>query len=358
MEDIAIEEVQEKLPYKGKRRGRKKGSGAPLKFLVEDWYHACETFENLKHKMKQKEFLRSNLSHPSLTPCTQSQAQSFGRMLKKYRAGQLSPLKMKRERSRKYLALELKLIRYVKGRAERYKRDKCGVSWALLRAKLLFWAENMGFEDFKASSGWVDQTLKRHGIERINLHGEATDSMSEEDRIRVMTAWKKEQLLEDNKNSPKCLYNADQSGLFPQRLKVKANETGVGTGIDDGVVFNNSFVTEGKFSKGEMHDMVRNWVDIEDNQEMIDCIVDEESDLVEKGEEIVEQPASSSAVQKVSYLDATGAMSTIDSYISTCASAPEMSRSLSSLRWMLQKDYMSRPRCSPTITNSFSANKV
>ena len=110
MEMEGIEEARGKLPYKGKRRGRKKGSGAPLKFLVEDWYHACETFENLERKMKQKEFLRSNFSHPSLTPCMQSQAQSFERMLKKHRAGKLSSLKMKRQRSRKYVALELKLI--------------------------------------------------------------------------------------------------------------------------------------------------------------------------------------------------------------------------------------------------------
>ena len=516
---------------------------------------------------------------------------------------------------------------------ERYKRDKCGVSWSLLRAKALFWAENMGLEAFKASSGWVDKTLKRHGIERINLHGEAMD-MTEDERIRVMAPWKKEleELIEDKKNSPKCLYNADQTGLFFQKLpnslyvekcrakdyagvkqmkdktritmmvctaadgtrqpvavvgkakkprcfdllppgsklplpyksqrnawfdkevttwwinnvfwpehvrihgyvncilildncsahnldysifsprltvkflppnvtsmhqpadmgmiaalkvgykakylkgllnvfdapggfveanvlrqgqragcrgveyggkphildamlmvdeiwrgqtgkyisdesikrcwskasilpavwesdinndvgsasssnkskticdeecvqlcdlmmnlKVHANETGVGTDIDNGVVFNNSFITEGEFSKGEMHAMVRNWVDIEDNQEMIDCIVDDELDIVERGEEfiesddeeggMVEQPVSSSPVQKVSYLEATDAMSTLDSYISTCASAPEISKSLRSLRWMLQKDYMSRPRCSPTITNFFSANK-
>ena len=91
---------------------------------IKDWYIACETYENLDIKMGQRAFLRSNLSSPHFTKCTQSQAQSFGRMLKKYRSGELQPLKVKRERSRKYIELEDRLVQYLKVRAESYKRDK------------------------------------------------------------------------------------------------------------------------------------------------------------------------------------------------------------------------------------------
>ena len=85
----------------------KKCSGDALILTIEDWYLACETNDNLAIKIVQIAFLRSNLSSPHFNKCTQSQAQSFGIMLKKYWSGELQPLKVKRERSRKYKELYL-----------------------------------------------------------------------------------------------------------------------------------------------------------------------------------------------------------------------------------------------------------
>ena len=83
---------------------------------------------------------------------------------------------------------------------------------------------------FNASPGWIANTLKRHGIIGINLHGEAND-LDDAEREKVMLEWttkKFHPLLEKHNISPECCYNADQTGLFytklPNRLYVYESE--------------------------------------------------------------------------------------------------------------------------------------
>ena len=126
---------------------------------------------------------------------------------------------MMREKNRAFVDVELKLCAYLRIRSERYKTDKCGVSWLLLMEKCKKWADQLGHNNFSASDGWLNATMKRHGFTRINLHGEA-DDMADDEREAVMVPFRKElkDLCEELGVGPECLYNADQSGIFYQKL--------------------------------------------------------------------------------------------------------------------------------------------
>ena len=140
--------------------------------------------------MKQTDFLKSSLTHTKIVG-TINQRQSFSRMLKKFRSGTLKPLPGKREMTRKFVQVEERLIHYINLRTEKYKRDKCGLSWMLLKEKTMKWGNELGLEAFQASNGWITNTLRRYGITRVTLHDEAND-LTDEDVEKVMTPWRKE----------------------------------------------------------------------------------------------------------------------------------------------------------------------
>jgi hypothetical protein len=81
-------------------------------------------------------------------------------------------------------------------------------------------AEDLGINNFKALDGWLNRTLKRSGKVGISLHGEADDIVPEE-RYRIVEDWKTttlHPLIEQHSVPPACIYNADQTGLFYQKL--------------------------------------------------------------------------------------------------------------------------------------------
>jgi DDE superfamily endonuclease/Tc5 transposase DNA-binding domain len=97
-----------------------------------------------------------------------------------------------------------------------YKRDKCGVSWELLKLKAIKYAQELGIQNFKASSGWLTLTMKRH-----NKIGIEADDFTPEKRIQIVEDWKKADfhpLIEKFNVPPERIYNADQTGLFYQKL--------------------------------------------------------------------------------------------------------------------------------------------
>ena len=102
-----------------------------------------------------------------------------------------------------------------------YEKDKCGVSWLTLTNKSIQYADLLGLsqEKFKGSPGWVANTLRIHGKVGINLHGEA-DDMTEKERNDIMDKWRTEffELLRKKGIHKECLYNADQTGLYYQKL--------------------------------------------------------------------------------------------------------------------------------------------
>ena len=205
-------------PAKKQRRGRKKGEGAPLTITVGQWYHACKTYRDNTNNMSKAQFLRCNTSDDVFNGSV-SQQQSFGRMLKKFDDGVLIDSKMKRIKKTLYPGVEKKLIDYLTIRGEQYKRDKCGVSWLLMQEKCLAWGKELGYENFTASSGWLQKVMNRHGFSRINLHGEAND-MDDEERRLLMIPFRKKlvELCEDMNVTRDRVYNADQTGLCYQKL--------------------------------------------------------------------------------------------------------------------------------------------
>ena len=200
------------------RRGRRKGSGSVLNLTVGEWYSACETYLNLPMKMSQADFLKSKQSNPKLTG-TRSLQGSFSQMLKKFRMGELQNSTNKRTKKRKFVRLEEMLTDYVNVRRQRFEKNKCGISWSVLREKCLEWGDQLGVENFKASAGWINATLRRYGLEHIKLHGEG-DEMGEDEYLKIIGPWvvQLQEMIEENDISPACLYNADQTGLFYQKL--------------------------------------------------------------------------------------------------------------------------------------------
>ena len=51
------------------------------------------------------------------------------------------------------------------------------------------WAEDSKITVFKGSDGWLNVALMRHGLRKINLHGEA-DYLIDEEIARVIVPWR------------------------------------------------------------------------------------------------------------------------------------------------------------------------
>jgi DDE superfamily endonuclease len=94
------------------------------------------------------------------------------------------------------------------------------VLWFVVKAKSLHFADQLGIVGFTASNGWIQKALKRGGKLSIRLHGEA-DDMTPEVRHQTIDEWKKKEFhpLIDQFDIPAArIYNADQTGLFFQKL--------------------------------------------------------------------------------------------------------------------------------------------
>ena len=151
----------------GKRRGIRKGSKLQSNKTQEDWYYACQTYEQIKAtthpKLSHVDFLTSDHSGELFTG-TLSERQSFGRYMGRYKQGLLQPLRVKRNKPRKYPDMEAKLIAYIDLRNNNsglFQHEE-KLSWKQLRRKCLEWAKDAGHNDFQVSPGWMDDTLKRH----------------------------------------------------------------------------------------------------------------------------------------------------------------------------------------------------
>lgn len=127
----------------------------------------------------------------------------------------------------KYPSIEERLVQYIDDRAKLYQQDKCGLYWQILQEKATeFAAEQMPGQPFPASPGWLDGVLKRHGIIGVSLHGEAND-IDANTASSLMTQFRNTLhalcaangfIGEDGAYDYSRIYNADQTGLFYQKL--------------------------------------------------------------------------------------------------------------------------------------------
>ena len=54
------------------------------------------------------------------------------------------------------------------------------------------------------------------------------------------------------------------------------------------IVFQDSFVSEGEFTNEEYSSMATNWIDIEDEEEVVNAVIDDEIETIEKESDLVE----------------------------------------------------------------------
>lgn len=128
-----------------------------------------------------------------------------------------------RVRTPNFLAVENEIVSYLDKRYRLMFRDKVGMSRGYLQEKAKELAEKLltaeEYSDFKASSGWLTNVLKRNQFVGMNLHGEANECNPQESDA-LMKVFRKElsELMEKNNIPVERLYNADQTGLFYQKL--------------------------------------------------------------------------------------------------------------------------------------------
>jgi DDE superfamily endonuclease len=187
-----------------------------------DWYIACHKYRNMSKKMSQKQFLKSSESG-GLFNGSASEQMAFGRFLRQFDDGSLTAMETtQRSTCSKFPEVEKMLVQYMELRAKLYKRDKCGAPWWRLADRARKCARSLGIpeSDFSASAGWISATLSRHSMVKLNLHGEAGD-MDDNERAAIMDKWRKEEcwpLIEKYRIPMERIYNADQTGLYYQKL--------------------------------------------------------------------------------------------------------------------------------------------
>ena len=76
------------------------------------------------------------------------------------------------------------------------------------------WANNIGLQALKCYDGWIDDSLKRYGRERVKLNSEG-NYITPEEEAPLMGPWLKDfhKILDDKHISSDCVYNSDQTGL-------------------------------------------------------------------------------------------------------------------------------------------------
>ena len=150
---------------------------------------------------------------------------SLRRRIQQYDAGMLHVKTgclpdAKRLRTSKYADVEKKLAEYIRLRRQLMQRDKIGLSFSMLQTTAKEFATRLGHtHEFEASPGWITKVLKRNNLTSVHLQGEAEEYSSEE-REKAMSEFKKitSELVERCDISTDRIYNADQTGLFYQKL--------------------------------------------------------------------------------------------------------------------------------------------
>ncbi len=84
-----------------------------------------------------------------------------------------------------YEEIRAKLIEYIELRERLYKRDKCGLSWSLLKQKALIFGEQLGHGGtFKAGDSFIQGVLNAGNKRGVFLHGGGMEMALEEQLVK------------------------------------------------------------------------------------------------------------------------------------------------------------------------------
>ena len=122
-----------------------------------------------------------------------------------------------------YPEVEASLVKYIELRRQLYNRDKCGLSFLILKeranqiAKKELSADR--YKSFKSSNGWLSKVLERNNFVGIKLHGEG-NKISEEEATNAMTKFRANlsDIMQKHGVLLGRIYNADQTGLYYQKF--------------------------------------------------------------------------------------------------------------------------------------------
>ena len=174
------------------RNNSGKSTGFAKILTKESWYRICSLYRHHHHNnMSQVAFLRSSFSGTEVSG-TQSDQQVFSKNLKLYDAGTLQPTSAKRQKEPKFPEVEKKVVQYVKLRLQRHKREKLGVTWAgLTQMAKKFAAEEPDpkYRNFSASSGWMQNLMRRNGIANVNSPWVIADLEGAEEAMEELEAF-------------------------------------------------------------------------------------------------------------------------------------------------------------------------
>jgi len=151
-------------PAKKKQRKKDAVTNADWVYAMRKW---CDLgYDENPGSMKRTVFLDSEMSGPRLRNCKTHQ-NLFSIKLNSFKRGELENTNVRRQRKRKYGAIEKKLVDYIHARTKSCAQDKCALSWIRMKTKCLQWANNLGgMEDFRCSDQWISDALERNYLTR------------------------------------------------------------------------------------------------------------------------------------------------------------------------------------------------
>ncbi|MGH7955140.1 MAG: hypothetical protein ACREOZ_04185 [Gloeomargaritales cyanobacterium] len=180
------------------------------------WEDLCRKFTESGYTNKSA-FLDSAASGHDIS--AEKHRRSFCRALDKYNDGKLKKSDRKRDRQSDNEPIKEQLLSYTELRSRLYQQDRCGLSYSLLKEKSEQFAKNLGYENFVASNGFISRCLKGSGKASVALHGEGMEMTPEEQhRLHVEFRQRLQRLMEEKLVGPSRIYNADQTGLYFNKL--------------------------------------------------------------------------------------------------------------------------------------------
>ena len=122
-------------------------------------------------------FKSSRYSH--LFSGTKGHQQSFWRTLNTFDNEKLENTYGKRSKYRNFAIHQRQTYQLHQTKSKEVQIRQIWYIMDFIAVEVCKWAVDLWIENFKFSDGWISDTLQRHGIKRVNLHGYKND-MTEE----------------------------------------------------------------------------------------------------------------------------------------------------------------------------------